>query len=287
MPAQPQRPPSRRDSWPPTQVRLQSSSEQIDVPAEEHEQPIDEDPLVYFLTPAPLLQDDINEDSDMMDFEFDAGIEGAKPRRDIVRSVSPSSLNGLALPPPRPPTPPRSPPAQLFPDAESATDEEEEVEDDGEDYFHPGSGRFLSLRVPFSLRDFGNMKAKKGALAATVAKGPSQPSTSGRPRPAHTVSSPAVPPSSRRGRPTAHSRGRSYSTPARRRSPRTWREPSPDVWSIEEETEEEVLSDAGSGVMCEQELARERGKEESAQTMNNSPARPKKRVRFVLPVKEI
>jgi hypothetical protein len=44
-----------------------------------------------------------------------------------------------------------------------------------------------------------------------------------------------------------------------------WREPSPDVWSIEEETEEELMSDGGVDIKA---------------------AKPKKKVRFVLPDRE-
>ncbi len=91
----------RRDSWPPTQVRIQNSIEHDDATLEEEPDLsfIDDNPLTYFLTPAPLLAvDDEDDDNAMMDFDFDAGIEDAKHPPEIVRSVSPSSLDGLSLP---------------------------------------------------------------------------------------------------------------------------------------------------------------------------------------------
>ena len=57
-----------------------------------------------------------------------------------------------------------------------------------------------------------------------------------------------------------------------RRSPRAWREPSPDVWDIQEETEEEVRREMEKrGVEREVERKRRGGG---------------KRVRFVLPDRE-
>ncbi|OAA64486.1 hypothetical protein SPI_03133 [Niveomyces insectorum RCEF 264] len=82
----------------------------------------------------------------------------------------------------------------------------------------------------------------------------------------------------------------------RRRSPRSWRVPSPEVFSIEEETEEELGSSSG----LNQEVAASTAWEPHTTTMNTSTittagtleaeaaAKPKKkRVRFVLPPEEV
>ena len=86
---------SQRDSWPPTQVRLTRSSSDKSEPRPLLED-IDENPLTYFLTPAPDTNDDIDDFSadDMLD--FDAGIEDTNHPRAIIRSVSPSTLDGLS-----------------------------------------------------------------------------------------------------------------------------------------------------------------------------------------------
>ena len=86
---------SRRDSWPPTQLLLLRSSSSKEEP-ETLTKNIDEDPLTYFLTPTPQLRDDDVLDGAMLD--FDAGIEDPKHTHDMVRSVSPSSLDGLSKP---------------------------------------------------------------------------------------------------------------------------------------------------------------------------------------------
>ena len=254
---------------------------------------IDDDPLTYFLTPAPAFDDDDDDqDAAMMDFDFDAGIEDAKHPPQIVRSVSPSSLDGLALPPPRPPTPPRSPPARLSPDPESTTDE-----DDDEEYIRFGTGRLHTLGIPFTLRDFATLKARKAAKSKAAAAVATTTSLVPPPSPPSALHAPTA--ISARGRPAARfgssplgpryggggggtARGRPRSFPSRRRSPRAWREPSPDVWSIEEETEEDVNS----------EMDRRAAAEEATvdTTDKNTPevvtVKPKKKVRFVLPVKE-
>jgi hypothetical protein len=255
---------------------------------------MDDDPLTYFLTPAPLLDDnDDYEDPDVMDFGFDAGIEDAKHPPEIVRSVSPSSLDGLSLPPPRPPTPPRSPPVHLSPDPESATDEE----DDGEDYIRFGIGRQHILGLPFNLKDFTSLAGKRRTTAGAKGKSPagglmspsSSPPTShspaASPRGRSTGGLGSSPPGSRYG----SGRGRTSRQSSRRRSPHAWREPSPDVWSIEEDPEEEAASEMASSVGPEDLAARMKEDIESARlgdALDAPAAKPKKRVRFVLPVKE-
>lgn len=190
---------------------------------------IDDDPLTYFLTPTK------EEDDPMMD--FDAGIDGSST--DMIRSVSPSQLDGgkksssnsasSSIPFARPLTPPRSPPA-----LGESTDEE--MDDDEDDYIRLGS-RSQAL-LPLSLSDF----SKEQALLRTA----------------------SFPGRSQRGRRATYTANSSR----RRLSPRSWREPSPDVWSIEEEPE-----DSGTLKAAEDKKKKAEGK-------------PKKRVRFVLPAEE-
>jgi len=222
---------------------------------------IDDDPITYFLTPAQRLYDD---DNDVMDFEmdFDAGIEDAKHPPPIVRSISPSSLGGLGLPPPRIPTPPSR---SLSPD----TDRDMPLTpDDHEDYMYlAGDGRANQFGLPFSLKDLAAGKFKTQEKKETVddpwtLSYPPPPGATRertRPRPGRAI---------RRGRPR---------TAAFRRSPHAWREPSPDVWSIEEETEEELHSDSA----IEGDHGTDLGN--NIRGIDIPAAKPRKRVRFALP----
>lgn len=264
-------PRSQRDSSPPIQVRLRPSVEQDDAEIAELDlSKIDENPITYFLTPAQSAYDD---DGDDMDFEmdFDAGIEDAKHPPPIVRSVSPSSLDGLSLPPPRLPTPPRRS-ASPDPDRDMPLTPE-----DVDSYMHlAGKGRPHPFGLPFSLKEFTTSKSKvldkqgndnAGALPSPGFSHAPPVSVHGRPR--------------TRPSPVVVRRGRSRVLSARRRSPHAWREPSPDVWSIEEETEEELNSEMGDSTM----------EGDTAEPTENKgidipAAKPKKRVRFVLPNEE-
>ncbi|TPX08743.1 uncharacterized protein E0L32_009805 [Thyridium curvatum] len=268
---------SRRDSWPPTQVHIGSTMDHDNINKDEPDLAlIDDDPLTYFLTPAPAM-----EDEDMMDLDMDAGIEDPKNQTEIVRSVSPSSLGGLSRPPPRPPTPPRSPPCRLSPDPDSTTDDD----DDGEEYIRLGTSYRLPLNLPFSLREFTGLRKKASAgktsrptlLSPNSFPGPGSSSSSSMP-PSNSYASSrgrsavrfgSGPPGSRR---SVGLRERTQSLPTRQ-SPRAWREPSPDVWSIEEEAEDDVEMGTAEG---------------GTQAATEAPVtKPKKRVRFVLPVQEI
>jgi hypothetical protein len=232
---------------------------------------IDDDPFNYFLTPAPSSQDD---DLDM-EMDFDAGIEDSKRHVPIVRSVSPSSLDGgLTSLPLRPPTPPRSFGSHSpEPDLDMAPT----PEDDSEAYLRFGSSPATPpYNLPFTLKDFANARNK-----ARKDRGKTSAATLLSPTPMHGA------PSSGRGRLShrpgprplgaldARGRTRSWSG---RLSPHAWREPSPDVWSIEEETEEDVVnSEVGDSAMSEGRTL----------AIEIPAAKPKKRVRFVLPVQEI
>jgi len=243
---------------------------------------IDQDPLVYFLTPAPVRDEDEDEDEDdaPMDFDmdFDAGIEDANHPPTIVRSVSPSSLDGLALPPPRPPTPPRSP---ATPDLAHGMPS---PPDDVESYIaFGGRARALSFGLPFLLKDLtaGKSSSAKARRTRTV-RARTQPDDASllSPGRGHPIN-PAGPRPVATAPGSSNQRGRSGTvSSSRRSSPRhSWREPSPDVFSIEEETEEEVNSEMGDSVVGEGETARM----VRARAIQIPAAKPTKKVRFVLP----
>ena len=174
----------RRDSWPPTQIRLHDEEpENLDG--------IDEDPISFFLT-SP-------EDIDIDDEDLSAGIEGSPESKSPVREVSPSTLQRHPLDDP----------------------------DDDEDFT-------FGLAMPMSLKDFtsthnSGRKSRIGQRAEDELKGlgiaiPEFSATRGRPKVRLTPS--------RSGR----GRGQTRSLSARR--PQSWREPSPDIWSIKEERED-------------------------------------------------
>ncbi|KXH29954.1 hypothetical protein CNYM01_11902 [Colletotrichum nymphaeae SA-01] len=256
--------PSRRDSWPPTLVRLAPTIPK-DYPSLDD---IDEDPLTYFLTPAPDLEDDDEDDMTMMD--FDAGIEDDS-EREIVRSVSPSSLDGLDKSKGRSKSPP-------VPDlSDLATPD---TDDEDEDYIRFAPHGFM---IPFSLRDFAIDGLK------SMAKSKSRPSKQS-PLDNNVLLSPSSFPSTRGRAPVrpGGGRGRQRTTSYRHHRPQhVWREPSPDVWSIEEETEEELLSEMGSSVGAVSDMEDDEREEDAAACPAKSgdvqAAKAKKKVRFLLP----
>ncbi|KAK0727413.1 hypothetical protein B0T26DRAFT_738136 [Lasiosphaeria miniovina] len=262
-------PPSRalRDSWPLTQLRLQPSVDGDDSEIEDLDlSKMDEDPLTFFLTPAPSPY---GEGDDGMDFEmdFDAGIEDAKHPPPIVRSVSPSSLDGLSRPPPRSPTPPRP---SSTPDLDH--DLSPTPEDFDDDVQAAAKARIHSFRFPLLLKGLAvgkpRVQAKRGngyTDSSSSLASPSSPRGSGQRQS-------AARPSPRIGHGTGSRRGRSRAVSSSYLSPRSWREPSPDVWSIEEETEENINRNMGSTT--------------KAVASSVPPAKVQKRVRFVLPVED-
>jgi len=231
---------------------------------------MDDDPITYFLTPA---QPSYGYADDGMDFEmdFDAGIEDAKHPPPIVRSISPSTLGGLSVPPPRMPTPPRR---SESPDLDHDMPSIGSTPEDAEEYIHfAARGRPHSFGLPFSLRDFTASKPRKFANTPRSESPPTSAPYPGRPG-QRTALRPA---STRRSRPRAL-------TP--RRSPHAWRSPSPDVWSIEEETEEALKSDMEDSAVIEGERTASAGVVHKSKVIDIPAAKPKKRVRFVLPVPE-
>lgn len=259
-------------------MRLRPSIEQDDVEIDDLDLSyIDDDPLNYFLTPAPSSQDD---DVDM--FDFDAGIENTKQPAPIVRSISPSKLDSGFRLPLRPPSPPKifgSP--SSVPDLDMAPTPDEV--DETYLQYGPSPTRPISpFSLPFTLKDFASARAKPQ-----------------REKPVRSASSTLLSPSASLG---TFPRGRGTSRPGPRPlgaagmqrrtrtwsgrvSPHAWRVPSPDVWSIEEETEEELHCEWFGGYMSD--ASGEERHTGGPKPIDIKAAKPKKKVRFVLPAQDI
>lgn len=225
---------SRRDSWPPTQVRLerQSSKEHRPPLAEE----IDQDPLTYFLTPS--IEEDPNDEFDSEDEDddafLDAGIEDPTRPSEPVRCVSPSTLGGALRDCPSSP--------EMDTASEEEGDEHENTTPTKSRYYSPPPSAHPRWPAPDT-----SVSASSSMFLLRPPRSP--------PQHGYVL----------RGRPGLRDRSVSAPTPVAGRRPshlRLWREPSPDVWSIEEEDEEE--GQAG------QEQDERQGR---------------KRVRFVLPAR--
>ncbi|TRX92968.1 hypothetical protein FHL15_006106 [Xylaria flabelliformis] len=219
--------------------------------------PRPENPLKYFLTPATPGDDELE-----FEFDFDAGIEDSNSPRQIVRSVSPSTLDGL-----------RRYKAKKEADCAILDDDDD---DDEEDYI-----RFNSHKSqPFGLDDYFDhpRHSSPNHGLSQSAESLLSPSSfhvgSPRSRLAKRFGPPTPPPrrASLRGRPTIR--------PLQRRH--SWREPSPDVWSIDEEPEKETMSEMG---LSTENL--DDGSEKKTQPIDIPAAKPMKKVRFVLPAKEL
>ncbi|KAK2603797.1 hypothetical protein QQS21_003999 [Conoideocrella luteorostrata] len=244
---------SRRDSFPPTLIRLTRSSSNKSEPRPLLED-IDENPLTYFLTPT---DNDDMDDFGAEDMLFDAGIEDANQPREIVRSVSPSTLDGLSKL--------RAKAASPDFDSDAITTDEE----DDENYvrFSPPSASFLAPFRGISAESF-KLRSKSPPLGRAA---------NGFLTPAASFPGPPSPP---RGRPR-QALTRSYSAGSRLppRARRLWREPSPDVWSIEEETEQDLIREASFSAMTPAFAKDNNG-------LQTTAAKPKKKVRFMLPPRE-
>ncbi|KAI0201024.1 hypothetical protein F4808DRAFT_136687 [Astrocystis sublimbata] len=214
-----------------------------------------ENPLKYFLTPAtPAATED---DELEFEFDFDAGIEDSNSPRHIVRSVSPSTLDGLRR-------------YKTTKEPECAILEDDD--DDDEDYIRFNSHKSL----PISLDDYFdhpryNSPSRSLSRSAETLLSPTSFHV-GSPR--GRLTKPFTPPprrSSLRGRPAARTLQRRHS----------WREPSPDVWSIDEEPEKETMSEMGLSV---EDLDIDSDK---TKPIDIPAAKPRKKVRFLLPAKEM
>ncbi|KAK9774260.1 hypothetical protein AB5N19_13716 [Seiridium cardinale] len=240
----------RPESWPPAPGRgtpaLDDDSltddDDLDLPL------LQRDPLKYFLTPPTPDDEELD-----FQFDFDAGIEDANKPQEIVRSVSPSTLDGLK----------RYKAKGKGNDCAIIDDESDEEED----YirFRP------SKSFPLGLPDFGIDRPKSaGATQARTEEALLSPN-------AFHVGSPRGRPAKRFSPPRRTFQGRSRSVPLQRRH--SWREPSVDVWSIEEEPEKETLSESGLST----EDLETYFNEHKTSPINIPATKPKKKVRFVLP----
>ncbi|KAK7967411.1 uncharacterized protein PG986_001688 [Apiospora aurea] len=208
-------------------------------------------PLTYFLTPASPQGEELE-----FDFDFDAGIEDSSRPQEIVRSISPSTLDGLKRYKPR-----NKDECAILEDSADSDDEEDYIR------FRP------SKSASFNLPGFGFDRLKPTASTSQAHTAEEMLSLTD-----FHVGSP-------RGRPTKrfsppprrafHGRTRSAELPRRH----SWREPSPDVWAIEEEPEKETMSELGLRVEDLEESNK-------TQPIDIPAAKPVKKVRFILPVKE-
>ncbi|KAI0407490.1 hypothetical protein F4802DRAFT_24392 [Xylaria palmicola] len=225
-----------------------------------------ENPLKYFLTPATPGDEELE-----FEFDFDAGIEDSNNPRHIVRSVSPSTLDGL-----------RRYKAKKEADC-AILDDDEDDEDDDEDYI-----RFTSQKPrPFGFGDDyrlghpGHGSPKHAPSRSNEAL--LSPSSFHVGSPGGRLAKRFAPP------PRNPIRGRAASRTLQRRH--SWREPSPDVWDIDEEPEKETMSEMGLSV--EDLDGEDDGGPAGSGAKKTRPidipaAKPRrKKVRFVLPGKEL
>ncbi|KAI5867146.1 hypothetical protein GGS23DRAFT_163106 [Durotheca rogersii] len=245
-------------SWPPSPSRLPPSLEDDSNSIDEDEPDApwsSENPMMYFLTPPTPKGEDLE-----FEFEFDAGIEDSNRPQEITRTVSPSTLDGLRKYKPR----------DRLADCAILDDDDEDDESDDEEYirFHPHGHTSL----PFEFERFFDQTRPTSTIISQTTESLLSPAS-------FHVGSPQERPPRRFAPPRRSFRGRSpYQSLQRRHS---WREPSPDVYSIEEEPEKETMSEMGLSVEYLSE-----GEERKTQPIDIPAAKPRKRVRFVLPVKE-
>jgi hypothetical protein len=241
-------------SWPPAPGRLTPSLEDDNsTDDDEFDLPLlQRDPLTYFLTPPTPMDDDLE-----FDFDFDAGIEDPNNPPEIIRSVSPSTLDGLK----------RYKSGGKSKDCAILDDDS----DDEEDYirFKPNAS------FPSGLPDYIFDRPKS---ASTLQSRTTDALLS--PNSFH-VGSPRGRPARRFSPPRRVSQDMRPGLSLQRRH--SWREPSPDVWSIDEEPEKETMSERGLSSEDLQQFTRDKNK---TQPINIPAAKPKKRVRFILPAEE-
>ncbi len=239
----------RRDSWPPTILRL--NDDELDDIADIED--IDVNPFSYFLTTPEDADDDLE--------DLSAGIESDEENTHPVREVSPSSLPRIS----------------------------DDLDD--ESYLtYEDVGRGFAL--PVTLQAFRDTHlSERNKKAAKILQESEIP---------HYHHVPPTPTLRGRGMvrlaaPGGRGRGQTHSLPRSR--PRSWREPSPDVWSIPEEDEGQEQQDDSEDIISPLSLdestdtrppqLREE-KTQSRQPVNSEsptslPQKLKKKVRFALP----
>ncbi|KAI1100166.1 hypothetical protein F4804DRAFT_55264 [Jackrogersella minutella] len=248
-------------SWPPSPSRLPPSLEDdtnYDTNSTDEDE-LDarwshENPMMYFLTPPTPKNEDLE-----FDFEFDAGIEDANRPREVIRTVSPSTLDGLR----------KYKPKDKLADC-AVLDDDEDDDDDDEDYirFHPHGHTSL----PFGFEKFFDQTRPASTITSQTTEALLSPAS-------FHVGSPGGRPAKRFAPPRRPLRGRSATQTLQRRH--SWREPSPDVYSIDEEPEKETMSEMGLSV---EDLTDDQ--DGKTHPIDIPAAKLRKRVRFVLPVRD-
>jgi hypothetical protein len=246
----------RSESWSPVRD-LRSPSPMLDdensTDDDDFDMPLlQQDPLRYFLTPATPMEEELE-----FDFDFDAGIEDPNSPREIVRSISPSNLGGFSS----------------YKKTSSKTDDCAIIDDDSddEDYIRFGS----SKSFPSGLPDFDFDRPKSAGTTPPRTKDGFLSPT------AFHVGSPRGRPAKRFAPPRRSFQARSRGLSMQRCH--SWQEPSPDIWAVEEEPEKETMSEMG---MSTEDLVKLFKEENKTRPIYISAAKPKKRVRFLLPEKE-
>lgn len=221
----------RRDSWPPTIIRLRSVEE-------ENLDNIDDDPISFFLTSPEDL------DSFLDDEDLSAGIE-TPDSHTPVREVSPSDLQRVPL-----------------------------EEDDDEN-------AVFGLAMPMTLKDFtakhistSGRKSRAGTRPEDALTGlginnmniPEFSATRGRPKVRLT--------------PVRSGRGRGQTRSLSARRPQSWREPSPDIWTIAEERESDDGVDNEAEVKVETPVSMSAPASTSMGAMMTPKPKVKKRVHW-------
>lgn len=190
---------SRRDSWPPTRIRVASHTDEIT------DDDLDSNPFSYFLT---RPEDDA--EGEMQNVDLSAGIEqstegsSSSSKQPIIRSVSPSAIQRKRL------------------DEYAVYDDD----DDDEDYIRDLKTGFA---VPMSLKEY---------LSANDVKKINHPGRKRDREPEHKTE-PAIRGRGILKSPYGRGRSRTRSLSGGAMRPHAWREPSPDVWSIPEAIEED------------------------------------------------
>jgi len=208
---------SRRDSWPPTQVPISSIESYSSFPpiAEDcnssdiMDTDMDSNPISFFLS----SPSDPSYDDDLIDIDLSAGIEGSPSSSAYlpqdIREVSPSSLQRV-----------NQRPEDDFTGAELERKRRRDRFRDREIERQKAEEEMTAwLAAPLSLRDFTSSQSSK---RKSTNRG------RGIVRLSPTSSSRAT------ARGSARRRASSYSSPR----PHSWREPSPEIGSIQEEDEE-------------------------------------------------
>ncbi|KAI0852557.1 hypothetical protein F5Y00DRAFT_175326 [Daldinia vernicosa] len=247
-------------SLPPSPSRLPPSLEDDTNSTDDDEldaQWSNENPMMYFFTPPTPKEEDLE-----FDFEFDAGIEDPTKPREFIRTVSPSTLDGLRKYKPRDKI---KTDCAVLDDNEDDDDDNEDDDDDDEDYIRFNHHGHTSL--PFGFERFFDQTRSSSTVTSQATESLS-PTAFHIGSPKRTV---------KRFTPLRRSpRGRWPRQSLQRRH--SWREPSPDVYSIEEEPEKETMSEMGLSV---EDLSDD---QEKTRPIDIPAAKPRKKVRFLLPV---